>query len=497
MKKLISLIMATVMCASVFAGCGNSDETTDGAQTTAKDAVTSTADTKDKFKGENITLYARWMEDDTKWITDEVLPAFEKEYGATVNLAQYESPFDLPDILNLDQKTNTIGLVFTTTDVIPTLAKSDLIIPISDVDSDIQSTLNLYSDPAIAAGNINDIQYTVAADMSTYMMMYSKSAVADAVANWETVKDGVNKSLKEYNNYGLPNDYSLEADPNQWDNYDLAVAGYYWANTEINGMKSPKIAHRGKMYEATGHEVFNTILRMGGTNDDILSSSTGPVYDALEWEDYLAQSGTFISAMWEEGWSGGKIYEGWASGSVYLAFMHNSDAFTVHGNGTDAMQGYFADPDDMGLAMMPSGVSLEMEDGEPARVGAQHSSVSFSWGYVIPTTTPNEALSYELFKWLMKDEYQTHWAQVGRIPTTKNLEATLADNLSEQWMKDVYDVSYKQLAYTSTMPFITQLGAINTIYCETWKDIVSDGKKTDIKSVVDTYAKNIKDELSK
>lgn len=476
MKKLVAWSLSLVLILSIFVFTGG--------------AVAE--DIKTKFSGQSVTIYGRWMEDDEKWLTDNVLADFEDEYGITVYTNQYDTPTDLLSIIEMDKKAQTGALVYTTLETIPQLNNAELLIPLTDVDAKF-AMADDFSDLAVSMGSVDGKQFSIASDLNCYMMMYSKSAVADALANWGPMKNDINEMIKAYNGYGLPDDYTLESDPNQWDNYDLAVVGYYWANTEINGVTAPRIAHRGKVYESTGHEIFNFIYRMGGTNDDLLTMKNQPTYDAMEWEYFFADAGIYVPAMWEEGWTGGGIYQGFANGSVYLAFMHNSDAFTVHGNDTPSMPGYLADAGDMGLALQPSGNSLEIKDGTPARTGKEHPSVTFAWGYCIPVSTPNVELSYELYKWMMKDEYMVHWASVGRTPTMTSISENLGDYLEEQWIVDVYTVANEQLSYSSPLPFLSQFGSINTVYGECWLDIVSN-KPENIQKLIDTvYAPQVEE----
>ena len=131
-----------------------------------------------------------------------------------------------------------------------------------------------YLDIALDLGKVDGTLYYIPRKLETNTLLYLKSKVADAVANWKPLEADINAMFKAENGFGLPTGYNLEADPNEWDWYDLAVVGYYWSNTEIDGTKEARIAHRGKKYNGTQTELVTKMYQAGATEEDILAMNT-------------------------------------------------------------------------------------------------------------------------------------------------------------------------------------------------------------------------------
>ena len=249
----------------------------------------------------------------------------------------------------------------------------------------------------------------------------------------------INEVFRAQNGVGLPVDYELEDEPGQWDWYDLAVVSYYWANTPYDGVLRSRTAHRGRIYAGTMTEIATKIFQAGGDSGTLLfqKDKIEAVYDAFEWEAFFRRNGLYNPRMWEERYTGEDIWSAMAKGEVFLAFMHQLDAFFVHG--TDVMRGYLDDSGDMATAIMPKGVSLELDaNGRPVREGTHASNLS-GWWWGIPTTSPDPKLSYELARYITSPEF--HAAEVsafGMMPILKELTENLNRYIPEQWMLDVF-----------------------------------------------------------
>jgi len=353
-----------------------------------------------------------------------------------------------------------------------------------------------YLDIALDLGKVDGTLYYIPRKLETNTLLYLKSKVADAVANWKPLEADINAMFKAENGFGLPTGYNLEADPNEWDWYDLAVVGYYWSNTEIDGTKEARIAHRGKKYNGTQTELVTKMYQAGATEEDILAMNTAPIVEAFKWEELFVDNGLYNSGMWEEEWSGGGIWKAMAAGKVYLAFMHQIDAFSIHGGTDPSMTGYLVDPDDMGLAIMPKGVSLELKDGEPVTEGVHGSQIG-GWWWGIPTSTPDAALSYELARFITNEENHTaECSTFGMMPVRKDIMENIDGTFSEQWIREVFDVAQAQLAAdVKPMPTNANWPEIGNLYLEAWYDIAVDKSTSDVQGILDDYAKQAADIL--
>lgn len=416
MKKLLALLLVVAMMAAMLVGCGSkpAEPAENAKKENGSTDVAEVSDLKEKYKGEEIIVYSRFMESDAKWMADTVWPEFEKEYGVKIIYKQFENPADLLDMLELEKGNNTATIFAVSDAIAPQLVAAGLVAPTSEYDVDGSYTA-LYTDESIVECSVDGTQYFTPWTAAAYATLYLKEPVADAVANWSSMKDEISEMLKSYNGYGLPDSYQLEEDVNLWDTYDLAVVGYYWAHTEYNGITAPRIAHRAKKYDGTITELTSKAYQLGATKDDIVKMDSQGVADMFAWETCYADGGVYIPEMWSEGWTGGNVYQAMADGSCYLAFMHVQDAFTIHGLGTPDMPGYLIDPDEMGVALSVAGSSLEIADGEPARVGPK-ATTKWCWNWGVTADSPNKELSFELIKWMMtgKDEFVTRWVKAGQ-----------------------------------------------------------------------------------
>lgn len=437
-------------------------------------------------KTQEMTLYIRMMEMQDKWFRENIIKSFEKEYGVKVNVRTFENLVDLQNILELDKTKNTIGLVKVEGSMTYPLAKKDLMMTLEEaVGPEAKSDINEYNDKAVQLASVDGEVYYIPRKLESNTLLYLEPKVNEAVAGWKKYKDQINDMFVKYNSAGLPNGYDLEADPNKWDWYDLAVVSYFWNAEDGEG----KMAHRGKKYGGTITELVTKIYQAGGTPEDVMTMNTQPVVDAYEWEVLFKEEGLYNPGMWEEAWSGGGIWNAFASGKVYLAFMNQIDAFFIHGGTHPSMTGYLPRPDEMKLAIMPQGMSLELKDGEPARVGV-HGSQLGGWVWGIPKTTPDAELSYALARWITNaDNHKNEASSFGMMPVRNDIIDNLNASFDEEWIKDVFDVADMQLSQTvHTLPLEASWAEVGQLYLESWYEIVINGNNQDIQGTLDNYA---------
>lgn len=478
MKKFFSIVMIAMLFVGILAGCSSGGSDSNASKGSGKE-----------FKTDEITLYIRMMEAQDKWFRENIIKSFEKEYGVKVNVRTYESGVDLENVMKLDKDKNTIGLVKTLhSDLVPYVEKGLVMDLETAAGEKVQEDLKEYTDISVEMGTINGKPYYIPRKVETNTLLYVKSKVQDAVDNWTKFESDIQEMFKAENGEGLPADYALEADPNEWDWYDLAVVGYYWSNTEYDGSKEPRIAHRAQKYEGTTTELVTKVYQADGTPEDVLDMNSQPVQDMFKWEVFFKENGIYNPGMWEEGWSGGGIWQAMANGKVYLAFMHQIDAFFIHGGSDPSMTGYLADPDDMGLAIMPKGVSMDLENGQPVREGTHGSQLAgFWWG--IPTSTPDAELSYELARWITNAEnHKAEAQQFGMMPVRKDIVEDLGGTFAEEWMQEVFDVANRQVEEgVQKMPQVPTWPEYVQTYLDAWYDIVVDGKYTVEEGLSEVY----------
>jgi maltose-binding protein MalE len=482
MKKLLSLILVLMLVASLFVGCGPKEE--EPAEPTDSGEPAPVEEVRE------MTVYIRMMESQDKWFQDNIIREFENEYNAKINVRSFENVVDLMSILDLDKDQNSIGLVKTEASMLYPLAEKGYMIKLSDIPGvDVAADFDEYLDKAVELSTVNGEIYYVPRKLETNTLLYLQSKVDDALANWMPMKADIDAMFKAENGYGLPADYTLESDPNMWDWYDLGVVGYYWSNTEYDGVTEAKIAHRGKDYSGTQTELVTKAFQAGATQEEVLSMTGDAIVDTFEWEVFMKENGLYNPAMWDELWSGGGIWGAMAKGQVYMAFMHQIDAFFIHGGTDPSMTGYLLDPDDMAVAVMPAGASLEMVDGVPVRMG-DHASQLSGWCWGIPESSPNAELSYELARFITNAEnHKAEASTFGMMPVRKDIMADLGSSFEEEWIQKVFETAVMQVEGNVTrLPIHANWPAVGQLYNNAWYDIVIDGNNGDVAGSLAEYA---------
>ncbi len=454
-----------------------------------------------------ITILIRMMDMQDQWFRSELIPKAEKALGVKINVATFNKLSDIETMVKLERESGkkSIALVKTEqSEVVPMVKLGnvlalDEIVPADQVAQDAKD----YTPKALAGGTVDGRLYYIPRKMETNVFLYLESKVEEAVDNWEGMKADINAMFKKQNGFGLPKGYALEADPNQWDWYDLAVVAYYWSRTPgEDGLTVGRLAHRGKDYGGTTVELLTKLYQAGGTNDDFYLMDTDPVLDVFEWEAFYVDNKLYNPSMYEQSWSGGGIWKGFSQGQVYAAFMHQIDAFFIHGGSNPSMEGYLEDPDEMAMATMQQGASLEIGgDGQPVRMG-QRASIAGGWWWGIPVTSPDPALSYKLARFITSFEMHTaECANFGMMPVRNDVYASLEEAFKEDWMQAVFKAGMAQFALqTSPPPASIKYAEMGSIWRKAWYDIVTkkgyakSGKGVDrafIKSALEPYAKQV------
>ncbi len=460
---------------------------------------------------ERMTLLIRMIDSQDLWFREE-MKRFEEEHGVELNIVSYDKISAVESILLLEKNAGIkrIGLVKTQKRMVVPLASSGLIMPLSEIVSkeQLEQDLSEYLGIALeigkytAPGETEGSYHYLPRKLETNTLLFLRSKVREAVGNWRSFRQEINELFRAHNGFGLPRDYELEGEPAQWDWYDLGVVSYYWARTPYDGVLRARTAHRGRIYAGTMTDIATKIFQAGGDSRALLfkGDKIEAVYDAFEWEAFFRSNGLYNPRMWEERYTGEDIWSAMAKGEVFLAFMHQLDAFFVHG--TDVMRGYLDDSGDMATAIMPKGVSLELDaNGRPVREGTHASNLS-GWWWGIPTTSPDPKLSYELARYITSPEF--HAAEVsafGMMPILKELTENLNRYIPEQWMLDVFKTADEQLeAGVQEIPAVGSWPSIERQWLTAWDQVVVKGDygadntvdREHIKKVLVPYAEGIR-----
>lgn len=500
-----------------------------------------------------ITILVHMIDNQDRWFREK-LKEFEEDKKVTLKVVSFDLMTEVESWLERERETGskTIGLVKIQKQMLATLAEEGLVMPLilregtespgkqgSDVlckegfsgtllaqlglavsCSQIASDMTEYLPAALEVADLSELekdhsllakQYYIPRKLEANTLLYRRSKVEEAVQNWTRFKPQIDQMFKEHNRYGLPSDYQLEADPNHWDWYDVAVASFYWAHTEYGGRRLPRTAHRGRRYGGTMTEIAAKIFQAGGDSKALLfegQENLEAVYDAFEWEAFYRKNGLYNPAMWERRWTGSHIWKAFSQEAVFLAFMHQLDAFFVHGNPASGLNGYLEEPEDMATAIMPKGVSLALNSrGRYVREGRHH-SLRTGWWWGIPHTAPDPELSYELARYITSKEFHLEEAtRFGMLPIREDVDSevkTWNADPERRWMDDVFDTARRQFEVgVEELPALATWPKIESVWLDAWFEIVvqenyspqgPSGRvsRDHIRSVLDRHGRKIK-----
>ena len=423
-----------------------------------------------------MSVLIKMIKDQEDYFRQSVIPGFDKEHHGRTLVEPYTSTDSIE--FEMNKRAATAGLVKVPFDKAPQLVREGRIKALDDflAPAQIAEFNNDYLLTSLA--KYNDKHYYVPRKFETRIMVYCKSKVSDALASWRKFKPAADSALKAVNGYGFPSAYALEEDPNQWDYFDIFMVGWVWSHTPYGGVYAPRIAHRGMRYSGTSLGLVDMAFQCRGDSTDVLSMRGDALTDVFFWESLYAWGGIFTPRMWTEAWSGTGIWKGIKEGAVYLSFMTQLDCFFIHGTGRDGLEGYLDDPDDMGVAVMPQGCSVELDkNGSPVRRGVR-SITTGGWWWGIPAKAANPAVSYALARYITSNENQIQESnRFGMIPVRKDILSDISMMFGGAWIKQVYRISFQQLMNNkfTIIPANPHYNEISTLYLDAWYMIVAGG----------------------
>jgi ABC-type glycerol-3-phosphate transport system substrate-binding protein len=462
------------------------------------------------------------IDNQDRWFRER-LKGFAEEHHVDLKFVSYDRTAELRALLESerDATVKTIGLVKIQKPMLATLVEEGLVMPLAKIVGGRQLVLDLddYVDTALGdvyfegkkSGGVAEAYY-IPRKLEANTLLYRRSKVAEAVQRWTRFRPQIERMFREHNGHGLPSDYELETDPNEWDWYDLAVVSFYWAKSEYGGKRMPRTAHRGRRYGGTMTEIATKIFQAGGDSRALLFEGVEnleAISDALEWEAFYRKNGLYNPAMWEQRWAGSHIWKAMAEDKVFLAFMHQLDAFFIHGNPVADLDGYLKEPDDMATAIMPRGVSLALDgNGKYVREG-RSASLKTGWWWGIPQTAPNPELSYKLVRYITSKEFHLEESvRFGMLPIRKDVASELEllkSDPERKWMGDIFGTARRQLKTgIEELPSLRAWPAIESIWLDAWFDVVVQGNysaqgargsvdRAYIKKVLESYGRKIQE----
>lgn len=423
---------------------------------------------------QRMNILIRMTPDQEIFFKDSIIEKFEKENAVKVRIIDYSNTDSIESYLQ--KYAGKIHLIKVPFDKSRVLMSKGLLKPLDSFLS--PENLKSFNETYLltSLGMMDGRQTLLPRKFETRILVYRKSKVSDAILKWPGYKDQINNFIKAFNGYGLPSGYILEENPDEWDYFDIAVVGWIWAHSEYNGKMLPRVGHRGKKYSGTSLRIIDRIFQLNGDSSNVLTCSGDAVIDALYWEAFYAAANIYNKKMWEEGWSGSDLWKGFSENEVFLGFMTQLDCFYLHGTGHDKLTGYLKEPSDLGVALMPAACAMELDSGGISLRKGTRSVTTGGWWWAIPYNAPNGKSGYKLASAITDSGSQVReCSHFGMIPVRKDIINDITKVFPEQWMKEVYETSFRQLMIngTTVLPDSPYFDKISNLYLDMWYDIVA------------------------
>lgn len=392
-----------------------------------------------------LTVLVDMEPDQRQYFKNTMLFGYEKKTAIKVNVFDYKNADSLEEYLKkYSGRVNLVEIPLEKSDV---LARKGFFKPL---DSFLTSEeLRFFNDNFLLGsfGMVSNRPTLIPRSFETPVLVFNKSKVADALKIWVDNKEVIAQSLKTYNGFGLPAGYKLEDDPSRWDMYDIAVVGLLWKKGADGGSR---IAHVSKKNSDLLSFIEGGVYRCGGDSLAVLGCRGDALIDFLHWESLLSLTGVYNQKMWDKGWGADDLMNAFVNGEIYCMILSLGDCFKLRGTGHAERRGMLKNPDDMGLALLPQGGSVELDNsGNIKRRGGRGVATKSTW-WAIPYNASSAIMSYRLAKYL-SDTLQ-HAAEVsrfGRIPVRKEIVDTLGVLIKDPWAKKGLEVSLEQIVHNA------------------------------------------------
>ncbi len=362
------------------------------------------------------------------------------------------------------------------------LEDEDMVLPVDDVGGPVRAKrLAAAMAPAALAPSAargGGLRF-VPATISTPLLYYSRARVAEVVAGWEADRGRIDAAIRRAGGSGLPSQYQLEPDPDDWDTFDIAVLAATWATHPYDGLTSPRVAHAATGDAATV-DLATRAFAQGVTAPDMLDLDAIELRDALAWESVCFAAGWYHPAMTKESWEQNDLLSATAQGQVFLGWLDMPHLFRLHGTGAPGLEGFLKDPADLGVARVPRGVSLDLERSLPARGGDPLAAIDGLW-WTVPRTAPDAPLAFDLVTMLSAREFQADWAGAfGRLPARRELLAELDLLFETDWQFAIARTAKQQaLERGRTQPGSLRWRNNGRALVTTWREVCVEQRNAD------------------
>lgn len=312
-----------------------------------------------------------------------VIRPFEKKAHCRVELATYASIERLLDSLSRLPDSLQPDLIELPDEMALPLAHAGLVKPMEGRLSatQMQSLKGEFFFPDL--GRLENRQWFWPRHLETPLLLFLKSRVVQASRFWDLRQAEINRDLKKLGVAEIGGDYTLEADPRQWDQLDLFVAASFWKQQELGGRRRARVS----LGLGSPHDVMlalmNRSLQLGAGSEDLLRLDDDKVQAALRWQQAFCREDLLRSGSYR-GETLDSLAPAMRAGEVYAVEVTPREAFLAHGNGTQQLPGYLSQPEDMGIAPLPKALwpdDLRRVSGPGQESGRGAATRLWLWGF--------------------------------------------------------------------------------------------------------------------
>jgi hypothetical protein len=283
--------------------------------------------------------------------------------------------------------------------------------------------------------------------------LFLRPAVEDAYLHWGDDRARIDAAIKQVNGVGLPRDYALERSPDDWDSFDLFVAGWYWAHHPAlwagqggQGL-APRLAIRTGDSDDALRELLASFYAQGAKDEEIAAGKldTPALIDAVQWQALWRREGILVTGKSGRGVDADEIRDLLLRGELAWAPASPALSFRVHGGARAGSLPGTPRPSDLAWAGMPRGVSLELKDGQPARRGRTFSFQEMSF-WAVPARVTETELAYRLARFITEPGISQREAEaLGTLPVRTEIRRNYPILFRLAWMQNIFDASFVQI----------------------------------------------------
>lgn len=412
-----------------------------------------------------------------RWLRENLIEEFNAEHNVNLALVAVDEEQVLPTVAHAG---GDLILAAVPRARGARVMRDHLIRPFDEVIPTAQMTADLADlvPRALHTAQLDERQVFLPRLSLVDIAVYRLGKVRDAVRHWSLLRPQIDAALKAINGRGLPPDYTLELEPEQWDAFDRFVIGYYWAHRRYDGKKAQgRIAHRtGEALDGVV-DITEGIYRAGATDATLAKIDDTPARDYFTWETLYRENGIYAPLMFgarpvdDDG-----IIDGLRSGELFLATVDQMQAFTLHGGSHLGSPPGVDDPDDLGFAPLQRISSVELgTDGKPLRPG-QVFSFREDWVWALPAKSADPQLAYELVKFLWtRENHYRECEALGTLPMRADVVRERSSLFRLVWMDDVLDAAFAEWERAHHVPELVE-GELGSVYTQLWHRIVYEKK---------------------